>query len=49
MGVNKAQVRKSCSLFLMLIIELSAKYPEVVINTDAIVCTVNFINEGAVP
>lgn len=29
-------------------IELSAKYPEVVINTDAIVCTVNFINEGKV-
>ena len=27
-------------------VELSAKYPEVAINTDAVVCTVNFINEG---
>lgn len=27
-------------------VELSAKYPEVIINTDAIVCTVNFMNEG---
>ena len=29
-------------------VELSAKYPEVVINTDAIVCTIKFINEGEV-
>lgn len=29
-------------------VELSTKYPEVVINTDAIVCTVNFINEGKI-
>ena len=28
--------------------ELSAKYPEVVINTDAIVCTIKFINDGEV-
>ena len=29
-------------------VELSAKYPEVIINTDAIVCTVNFLNDGEI-
>lgn len=29
-------------------VELSAKYPEVTINTDAIVCTIKFINEGEI-
>lgn len=29
-------------------VELSAKYPEVIINTDAVVCTIKFINEGEV-
>jgi hypothetical protein len=49
--VNKAQV--TGKIYVPNIpyadyVELSAKYPEVVINTDAIVCTVNFINEGNV-
>lgn len=49
--VNKAQV--TGKIYVPNIpyadyVELSAKYPEVVINTDAIVCTVNFINEGTV-